>query len=38
MDIPPHPLYAGLLGRAAFKTFGFGFWEAAGELYVTLQP
>ena len=38
MDIPPHPLYAGLLGRSVFKVFGFGFWERAGELYVTSQP
>lgn len=38
MDIPPNPLYAGLLGRRVFKAFGFGFWERVSELYVTLQP
>lgn len=29
---------AGLLGRDCFKSFGFGFWESARELYVTLKP
>jgi hypothetical protein len=38
MEIPPNPLYAGLLGRKAFKAFGFGFWEFAKELHVSFQP
>lgn len=37
--LPQHPLYAGLFGRAQmFEQFGFGFWESAAELYVTLSP
>ena len=38
MDIPFNPLYSGLLGRKAFRAFGFGFWESARELYVTAKP
>lgn len=30
--------WAGLFGRDCFKPFGFGFWENARELYVTLKP
>ncbi len=31
--------YKGLLGRfGVFRYFGFGFWESARELYVTLTP
>jgi len=29
---------AGVIGRECFKPFGFGFWEGARELYVTLKP
>jgi len=29
---------AGVVGRDCFKPFGFGFWESARELYVTLKP
>ena len=29
---------AGVIGRECFKSFGFGFWEGARELYVTLKP
>lgn len=37
--LPRHPLYTGLFGREQiFEAFGFGFWEKAHELYVTLQP
>jgi hypothetical protein len=32
------PWRAGLLGRNCFSSFGFGFWEAARELYVNLKP
>ena len=35
---PANPLFAGLLGRDCFDTFGFGFWESARELYVSLTP
>ena len=28
----------GVLGRECFKPFGFGFWEDARELYVSLTP
>lgn len=39
MQLPRHPLYVGLFGRAQiFDAFGFGFWESARELYVTLTP
>ena len=38
VDIPANPLFAGLLGRACFMPFGFGFWESRHELYVTLKP
>ena len=34
----PDPPMAGIIGRECFKTFGFGFWEAAHELYVKLRP
>jgi hypothetical protein len=34
----PNPLFAGLFGRDCFTPFGFGFWESARELYVTLKP
>lgn len=37
LDLPPNPLRAGLFGRGCFKPFGFGFWESAHELYVTLK-
>lgn len=38
-EMPSHPLYVGLFGREqAFQAFGFGFWENAHELYVTLNP
>ena len=37
--LPRSPLYQGLFGREQiFEEFGFGFWEGAKELYVTLQP
>ena len=36
--LPPNPLYQGLLGRAPFSAFGFGFWERDHKLYVTLKP
>lgn len=37
--LPHHPLYIGLFGREQiFEQFGFGFWESARELYVTLNP
>jgi hypothetical protein len=29
---------AGILGRECFKSFGFGFWERARQLYVTAKP
>ena len=39
LEMPSHPLYQGLFGREqAFEAFGFGFWESAHELYVTLYP
>jgi len=39
MQLPRNPLYVGLFGRAQiFNAFGFGFWESARELYVTLTP
>ena len=39
MRLPRNPLYVGLFGRAQiFDAFGFGFWESARELYVTLTP
>ena len=33
-----NPLFAGLFGRRCFEPFGFGFWQAAHELYITLNP
>lgn len=37
--LPMRPrLWAGVFGRDCFKSFGFGFWEGAHELYVTLKP
>lgn len=37
--LPQHPLYLGLFGREQiFEEFGFGFWERAHEIYVTLNP
>ena len=37
--LPRNPLYMGLFGREqVFEAFGFGFWEKARELYVTLYP
>ena len=39
MRLSRNPLYVGLFGRAQiFDAFGFGFWESARELYVTLTP
>lgn len=39
LEMPANPLYVGLFGREqAFEAFGFGFWENAHELYVTLHP
>jgi hypothetical protein len=39
MQLPPNPLWMGLLGRRqVFDQFGFGFWESAHEIYVTLNP
>ncbi len=38
IDIPPNPLFAGLLGRNCFQPFGFGFWEKSRELHVSLSP
>jgi hypothetical protein len=38
MQLPPGP-YLGLFGREQlFNYFGFGFWESAHEIYVTLNP
>ena len=38
-QLPPNPLVSGLLGReVVFDRFGFGFWESAHELYVTMNP
>lgn len=35
----PNSLFGGLLGRElVFEQFGFGFWESAHELYVTMNP
>ena len=37
--LPMRPrLWAGLFGRECFKPFGFGFWDRAHRLYVTLRP
>lgn len=37
--LPRNPLYVGLFGREQiFQEFGFGFWESAHALYVTLNP
>lgn len=37
--IPKNPLYLGLFGREQiFEQFGFGFWEGAREMYITLNP
>lgn len=38
-NLPHNPLYVGLLGRQdVFEQFGFGFWEATAELFVTVSP
>lgn len=38
-ELPPNPLYGGLLGREAiFERFGFGFWESTHELLATANP
>ena len=38
-QIPQNPLFVGLFGRdTLFAQFGFGFWESAHEIYVTLNP
>ncbi len=38
-QMPPNPLYMGLLGRAQiFDEFGFGFWEKDRVVYVTETP
>lgn len=37
-DLPCHSLVGGLFGRNCFKPFGFGFWENAQQIYVTLKP
>jgi hypothetical protein len=34
----PEHVFVGLFGRDCFSPFGFGFWESAHELYVTLKP
>lgn len=37
--LQPNDLFSGLLGReVVFDQFGFGFWESARELYVTMNP
>jgi hypothetical protein len=37
--LPPSPLWMGLFGRDhVFDQFGFGFWESAREIYVTMTP
>ena len=39
IEMPPHPLFVGLLGREViFSQFGFGFWEKTGELFTTSNP
>jgi len=39
MPLPTNPLWLGLFGRRQlFDQFGFGFWEGAHEIYVTLNP
>lgn len=39
MELPQNPLWLGLSGRDHFfNHFGFGFWESAHEIYVTLNP
>lgn len=39
LQLPYNPLFCGLLGRdTVFNEFGFGFWESAHELYVTVSP
>jgi hypothetical protein len=38
IDKVPKEYAAGIFGRDGFKPFGFGFWEGAHELYVTLKP
>lgn len=37
-QMPVNALYAGVLGRATFGSFGFGFWEKTRELFVTATP
>jgi hypothetical protein len=36
--VPAPALIGGVAGRQIFKSFGFGFWENARELYVSLSP
>jgi hypothetical protein len=36
--VPAPSLIGGVAGRQIFKSFGFGFWENARELYVSLNP
>ena len=38
LPMSPNPLWAGLFGRECFARLGFGFWEATGELHVTVNP
>jgi hypothetical protein len=38
IDKVPKDFAAGIFGRDGFKPYGFGFWETARELYVTLKP
>lgn len=37
-EVPASSLIGGVAGREIFKSFGFGFWENARELYVSLNP
>ena len=37
-QMPDRIWMAGVFGRECFKPFGFGFWEEARKLYVTLRP
>jgi hypothetical protein len=37
LDDFPERVFVGIFGRDCFKPFGFGFWENARELYVTLK-
>ena len=39
LELPANPCFVGLFGRdQVFQEFGFGYWENAHELYVTLNP